>query len=186
MYYKLVKEGVRCFTFSRDKARNMNVLVVWEVLLKLGGSCVSFVNWLWLTHCFPPQKRAPQSSLQRSPTSAAQRYNAKVQCKGTMQRCNELYSSWMDLDHQNKWSVHQQTFSSNCTKCHIRSLFVNRHRLATNSPIYKWDIVPPGFFRHLGELGLVSSTVRRLCVDGCTPLTNFRFLWTRLILLTIH
>ena len=71
----------------------------------------------------------------------------------------------MDLGHQTN-GLFVNSFYSTCTcsyltRCHIRALFVNRHRLATNSPVHEWDNVVhtvPCFFRQHGELTLASST----------------------------
>ena len=67
--------------------------------------------------------------------------------------CLELYSSQTDLGHQIS-GMSSMFFSSYCTNCHVHALFINGHRLATNSHVHDRDIVVPHFLCQYGELSL--------------------------------
>ena len=69
-------------------------------------------------------------------------------------------------------------FFSFCTNRHFRALFVNGHRLATNSHIHEWDFVVPRFLP-TGEFSLASSTGKA----GTSLSINVRLPWADSILL---
>ena len=58
----------------------------------------------------------------------------------------------------NKWPVHQRVYLSYCTNCHVRALFVNLHRLASNGRVHECDVVAARFLRQNGEHCLMCST----------------------------
>ena len=75
----------------------------------------------------------------------------------------------------NKWPVHQRVYFSYvyCTNCHVRALFVNGHRLASNGHVHQWDVVAPRFLRQNGELSLTSATGNACTVR--TPALTFGY-----------
>ena len=66
--------------------------------------------------------------------------------------CLQLHSLWMDLGHQFKQMACSPTvFFSFChTNCHVRALFINGHRLGSNSHVHEWDVVVPCFLHQHG------------------------------------
>ena len=135
-------------------------------LHKTRVEAVAFVNELWLG--------LPPSAWQRSPPSVAERYSTLL--LRTVQFVNGLRPS-------NKWPVHQRIYPSYCIlshscpvhqrahrlpiNCHVRALFVNGHRKATNCHVYVWDIVATRFLWQHGELSLVKQ--QQVCPP---PLTS--------------
>ena len=52
--------------------------------------------------------------------------------------------------------------------CHIRALFVNGHRIATNCHVHEWDVVATRFLQQLGELAQSCPFIKfwRSGIDG--------------------
>ena len=125
------------FIFSRDAGKKKNVLASWEASLKCGGSCGVRER---------PMASLPSSASRRSQQSPRQGH-LRPPHKGTvlMLRIVQFVNR---ARPSNKWpAVRQRVYFSCCTNCHVRDLFVNGRRLASNGHVHEWDIVAARFLR---------------------------------------
>ena len=112
-----------CWSFlivSRNATRKKKVLAAWDASLKRVVAVV-FIKELWLAYRCPPHKG-----------------HLLLQHKGIVSMLRTVqFVNGLPLEASNKWHVHQRVYSSYSANCHICALFINGHRIATNSHIHE-------------------------------------------------
>ena len=113
---------------------------------------ILFSNHWSQKHCRLPRKghhrlprkghhRLPRKGHHRPPREGHHRLPHKghlhPSCKGTV-LMHRIVQFLNRVRPSNKWPVHQRVYFSYCTNCHIRSLFINGHRLASNHLSCSW------------------------------------------------